>query len=524
MANLNAIPMVPEATGQERWKTGVQYILVGTLTLFFSYVTLLMYAQGEVLYGSLIMVFTALFTFVFLSERAYVWRYVFPGLIGVFAFVIFPIMYTLGLTFTNKSNLHLLSFEQAKSYFLEQTYIADGALTYDITLYEDGSDYRIVLESENGDMYITEEPLAMTHAEPIRVDMTSILVEPDLPAAERRMTITLRNELNRLQLILPDGTVLAKSKLREFSQNYPLWSENPDDLYQLINQENGTVLNANMEDGYFYDREGEFYSPGFQVNIGLSNYVRVLTEDGMLAPFMQIFIWTMFFAVFSVVVTFFIGMMLASFVQWDPIRGRGIYQLLLILPYAVPSFILIMIFRALFNQNFGQINHVLEMLFHISPEWNSDPNFTRSMILIVNLFLGYPYMFILSLGMLQSIPGDLYEASSLEGAGPLTNFFRITLPMVLRPMLPLLIASFAFNFNNFVLVQLLTRGEPIIIGSNPQAGETDLLVNYAFRLAFMGDTRDFALGATVSTFIFMMVGVFAVAYLKAAKIEVGIKR
>lgn len=524
MANPNAIPMVPVAAAQEKWKTWLQYGVVGALTIFFSYITLLMYAQGEVLYGSLIMVFTAIFTFVFLAERAYVWRYVFPGLVGVFAFVIFPIMYTLGLTFTNKSNLHLLSFEQAKSYFLQQTYIAEGAQSYEIGLYEDGSNYHVVLESEKGELFITEESQPMTHTESITAQMENILVEPDLPQAERRATITLRNELDNLNLILPDGTTLTKSKLREYSQNYKLWAEVPDQPLQLLNQENGNLLTANMDDGFFYDSEGEEYSPGFQVNIGFDNYVRVLTEDGMLAPFLQIFTWTMFFAVFTVVVTFFIGMTLASFVQWEPIKGRAIYQLLLILPYAVPSFILIMIFRALFNQNFGQINHVLEMLFNISPAWNSDPNFTRSMILIVNLFLGYPYMFILSLGMLQSIPKDLYEASSLEGAGPLTNFFKITLPLVLRPMLPLMIASFAFNFNNFVLVQLLTRGEPIIIGSNPQAGETDLLVNYAFRLAFMGDTRDFALGATVSTFIFMMVGLFAVAYLKAAKIEVGVKK
>jgi maltose/maltodextrin transport system permease protein len=166
---------------------------------------------------------------------------------------------------------------------------------------------------------------------------------------------------------------------------------------------------------------------------------------------------------------------------------------------------------------------VLDVLFNIAPDWNSDPHFSRLMILIANLFMGYPYMFILSLGMLQSIPKDLYEASSLEGSGPLNNLFRITLPLVTRPMLPLLIASFTFNFNNFVLIQLLTRGDPIIIGSNPQAGETDLLVNYAFRLAFMGDTQDFALGATISTFIFLMVGIMAVIYLKAARIEVGRK-
>jgi len=231
----------------------------------------------------------------------------------------------------------------------------------------------------------------------------------------------------------------------------------------------------------------------------------------------------MFFSIFTVIATFFIGMTIASFVQWEPIKIRGLYQVLLILPYAVPGFILIMIFKALFNQNLGQINYVLDVLFNIAPDWNSDPHFSRLMILIANLFMGYPYMFILSLGMLQSIPKDLYEASSLEGSGPLNNFFRITLPLVTRPMLPLLIASFTFNFNNFVLIQLLTRGDPIIIGSNPQAGETDLLVNYAFRLAFMGDTQDFALGATISTFIFLMVGIMAVIYLKAARIEVGRK-
>lgn len=524
MANANAIPMVPEAATQERWKTWMQYGVVGALTVFFLYVTMLMYAQGEVLYGSMILVFSGLFAFIFLSDRAYVWRYVFPGLVGVFVFVIFPIMYTLGLTFTNKSNLHLLSFAQSKAYFLQQTYVAEGSQTYDLSLYEDGSNFYIVLEDESGNLFMTEEPQSLTHTEVVVAPLQSILVEPDLEAAERKATITYRNELTNLQLELPNGTVLVKSKLREYGEKYPLWAADAEDPNILINQDDGTILTANMEEGFFMDAEGEFRTPGFQVNVGFDNYVRVLTEDGMFAPFLQIFTWTMFFAIFTVIVTFFMGMTIASFVQWEPIKFRGLYQVLLILPYAVPGFILIMIFRALFNQNFGQINHVLELLFNFAPSWNSDPNFSRMMILIVNLFLGYPYMFILSLGMLQSIPKDLYEASSLEGAGPITNFFKITFPLVLRPMLPLLIASFAFNFNNFVLIQLLTRGEPIIIGSNPQAGETDLLVNYAFRLAFMGDTQDFALGATVSTFIFMMVGIFAIAYLKAAKIEVGMKK
>jgi maltose/maltodextrin transport system permease protein len=519
MANANAIPMVPEAATQERWKAWMQYGVVGLLTIFFLYITMMMYAQGEALYGTMVLIFTGIFSFVFLSNRAYVWRYVFPGLVGVFVFVIFPIMYTLGLTFTNKSNLHLLSFAQSKAYFLQQTFVAEGSQSYDLSLYEDGENFHLVLEGEDGSMYMTDESQPLTHLEAITVPVSTILAEPDLETAPRKAVITYRTELSNLQVELPGGKFLAKSKLRQYGEKFPLWSE--VDEFTIENLDDGTVLKANFETGFFVDENDEFFTPGFQVNVGFDNYVRVLTEDGMFAPFLQIFTWTMFFAIFTVFVTFLLGMTLASFVQWEPIKARGLYQVLLILPYAVPGFILIMIFKALFNQNFGQINHVLELLFNLSPEWNSDPNFARMMILAVNMFMGYPYMFILSLGMLQSIPKDLYEASSLEGAGPITNFVKITFPLVLRPMLPLLIASFAFNFNNFVLIQLLTRGDPIIIGSNPPAGETDLLVNYAFRLAFMGDTQDFALGATVSTFIFMMVGIFAIVYLKAAKIEVG---
>jgi len=521
MANANAIPMVPEAAALERWKIWMQYSVVGVLSVFFLYVTLTMYAKGEILYGTIVLVFTGVFAFVFIAERAYVWRYVFPGLIGVFVFVIFPIMYTLGLTFTNKSNLHLLSFAQSKAYFLQQTYVADGSQSYSMSLFKDGSNTHIVLEDDDGNLYMTEESLPMTHLEPLVVDVNIILTEPELESAPRKAVIDLRGQLTNIQLKLPNDTVLVKSKLREYGEKYPLWSE--VDNYTLENLDDGTVITANFEDGFFYDSENEYVTPGFQVNVGFANYARILTDKGMFAPFLKIFTWTMFFSIFTVIATFFIGMTIASFVQWEPIKFRGLYQVLLILPYAVPGFILIIIFRALFNQNLGQINHVLEVLFNIAPEWQSNPNMSRLMILIVNLFMGYPYMFILCLGMLQSIPKDLYEASSLEGSGPINNFFRITLPLVTRPMLPLLIASFTFNFNNFVLIRLLTNGQPIIIGSNPQAGETDLLVNYAFRLAFMGDTQDFALGATISTFIFLMVGIMAVIYLKAAKIEVGRK-
>lgn len=125
----------------------------------------------------------------------------------------------------------------------------------------------------------------------------------------------------------------------------------------------------------------------------------------------------------SVTFTVAVGMVLACVVQWDSLKGKAIYRVMLILPYAVPSFISILIFKGLFNQSFGEINLMLSHLFGIKPAWFSDPITAKSMILIVNTWLGYPYMMILCMGLLKAIPDDLYEASAMDGAGPFQNFF-----------------------------------------------------------------------------------------------------
>ncbi len=134
--------------------------------------------------------------------------------------------------------------------------------------------------------------------------------------------------------------------------------------------------------------------------------------------------------------------------------------MLLILPYAVPGFISILVFRGLFNQNFGEINLFLEALTGYRPNWNTDAGLARTMVIIVNAWLGYPYMMLLAMGYLQSVPEDHKKAAALEGASAIRVFFTITLPQILPPFLPMLISAFAFNFNNVVLVLLLTRGGP----------------------------------------------------------------
>ena len=244
---------------------------------------------------------------------------------------------------------------------------------------------------------------------------------------------------------------------------------------------------------------------------------KVFNSDGIRQPMVAIFVWTFSFALLSVGLTFALGLLLATILQWPHLRFKPLYRLLLILPYSVPAFISILIFKGLFNQNYGEINLILKALFGIAPEWNTDPWLARTMIVIVNVWLGYPYMMLLSMGFLQSVPEDHKKAAALEGASPLRVFFTITLPQILPPFLPLLIASFAFNFNNLVLVLLLTRGLPDMIGTIVPAGHTDILASFTYRISFLDSGQQFGLSGAISLIIFVIVAVIAYGNFIAVK-------
>jgi maltose/maltodextrin transport system permease protein len=141
------------------------------------------------------------------------------------------------------------------------------------------------------------------------------------------------------------------------------------------------------------------------------------------------------------------------------------------------------------------------------------------MILIVNTWLGYPSFLLLCSGLLKAIPADLYEASAIVGARPLTNFFKITVPLIIKPLMPLVISAFAFNFNNFVLIALLTDGRPDYLNTKLPAGTTDILVSYTYRIAFQDSGQNYGLAAAISTVIFLMVAALSLAHLKIAKVH-----
>nr|WP_231979258.1 ABC transporter permease subunit [Tessaracoccus coleopterorum] len=203
----------------------------------------------------------------------------------------------------------------------------------------------------------------------------------------------------------------------------------------------------------------------------------------------------------------------------DPrVKGRTLYRALFILPYAFPAFLAALVWRGLLNREFGYLNQVI--LGGADINWLGDGNLAKISILLVNLWLGFPYMFLVCTGALQSIPGELTEAAIMDGAGPLRRFFSITLPLLLVSVAPLLISSFAFNFNNFSLIYMLTGGGPNYPGAPVPVGETDILISIVYAVAFEGGNKQYGLASAMSILIFVIVGLISwIGFRQTRKLE-----
>ncbi|MFG6467017.1 maltose ABC transporter permease MalF [Roseateles sp. BYS87W] len=507
-------PSLTERLGRLAYWPAAVMLMLGAL-----YFVFVVYSTGQAAWAAgLLVLFTAGF-YVYLSRGGFAWRYLFPGVAGMLVFIAFPLVFTAQIGFTNYSSTHLLSETRVREYLLEQhDAVEDQVLGY--SLHADGAEFRLVLQPEGGAApRWVSPPLALRSArQPVRVDLSPAdaehlpLTAPLQAALPLPELIKHRDALARLVLVRPDKTELHYLGLREFGPVKPQWTANPNG--SLTRAADGVVFDPNRDTGFFQSSTGETLQPGFKAFIGVGNYARMLFDAEFRGPFLSIFTWTVVFSALTVACATAIGMLFAVMLNWEGLKFRTTYRTLLFLPYAVPGFISILVFKGLFNQNFGEINAILDALFGVKPAWFADPFLAKTMLLIVNVWLGYPYIMILCSGLLKAIPADLYEASALAGASPATNFFKITAPLIIKPLAPLLVSAFAFNFNNFVLIALLTDGRPDFLSTKLPAGQTDILVSYTYRIAFRDSGSDFGLAAAISTLIFFLVAALSLINLR----------
>ncbi len=270
---------------------------------------------------------------------------------------------------------------------------------------------------------------------------------------------------------------------------------------------------TNVQTGVTYvdNGEGSFVNPdnpedellpGWRASIGWDNFASIVTNPDVSGPFLYVFVWTFVYAFLTVLLTFGVGLTLAIALNRPGMRGQRIYRSLLIIPYAVPAFLSVLVWAGLLNDDFGAINTT----FGLDIPWLFDPFWAKVSALMVNLWLGVPYMFLVSTGALQAIPSELQEAAKIDGARNFQVFRLVNLPLLLVALTPLLVASFAFNFNNFNNIYLLTGGGPALDGSSV-AGATDILISYTYKIAFAaGKGNDYGLASAISIIIFLIVG------------------
>jgi maltose/maltodextrin transport system permease protein len=481
------------------------WVLLALLVLASGYVVVMMYSVGEHLIAGILCALLALSSWVYTSSRLMAMRFLWPGVIAALIFVVLPMVYTIQMGFTNKSTRNLLDEHRVRDYLLSQSDVMPNS-EHGFSLHRSGEQWRLKLSSTDERSYVTDAINLGTQANATAqtIELTPFTSDMTLgDAAPMRDVIAHLDALKALTLKTPSGLQLKLSTLRQFAAMSPVYILKQGN--ELHHQVTGAVYKPKLASGFYESAKGEALLPGFTAAIGMANYTRIFTDPKFNEPFFRIFVWTVLFAALSVLLAASLGMVIAVLLNWEALRYKQAYRLILFLPYAVPGFISILVFKGLFNQNLGEVNLILNGLFGVKPAWFTDPFLAKVMLLIVNTWLGFPYMMLLCSGLIKAIPADLYEASAIAGAGPITNFFKITLPLIFKPLTPLLIAAFAFNFNNFVLISLLTKGRPDYLDMSVPAGTTDILVSYTWRIAFQESGQQFGLAAAISTVIFLLV-------------------
>ncbi len=236
--------------------------------------------------------------------------------------------------------------------------------------------------------------------------------------------------------------------------------------------------------------------------IGFAQYVSVFRQQLFWSILLKTIIWTVVNIVFHVV----IGVFLAVVLHQKFIRGKSAWRVALILPWALPQYISALTWRGMFNYEYGSVNLLITKYLHLSPvQWLTSPFEAFLAVIITNIWLGFPFMMVIALGGLQSIPDELYEAADVDGASKWFQFWNITAPLLRPVMIPAITLGIVWTFNNINVVWLVSNmGEP--------ADSTHILVSYVYKAAF--NMYRFGWAAALSVVIFAILFIFAQVFLK----------
>jgi arabinogalactan oligomer/maltooligosaccharide transport system permease protein len=240
--------------------------------------------------------------------------------------------------------------------------------------------------------------------------------------------------------------------------------------------------------------------------VGFQNFTDLFMLSQWRSTFISVLSWTLIWTFVATTLQITLAMFLAILTNDPRIKFKRLIRTIFILPWAVPAFVTIIIFSALFNDNFGAINlQIIQPLFNTTIPWLMDPFWTKIALIMIQVWLGFPFVYALFTGVLQGISSDWYEAADIDGATRMQKFKNITFPHLMFATAPLMIMQYSFNFNNFNIIYLFNEGGPAVRGQT--AGGTDILISWIYGLTFTN--QQFNMAAAISIILGLLVATFA---------------
>jgi arabinogalactan oligomer / maltooligosaccharide transport system permease protein len=237
--------------------------------------------------------------------------------------------------------------------------------------------------------------------------------------------------------------------------------------------------------------------------VGFDNYRRILADVGTIL--LPVFVWNVIFAAGTVLVSALVGLILGLLLNNKNLKLRGFYRTALIVSWAMPIVISFQVWGALLNVNFGAVNRLLGLLGAYPIPWTTDPEWAKVAVILIGVWQAFPYWMIATLSSLTTIPDDVYEAAKIDGASSWRTLTSITLPLLRPSFIPLLLSSFAFNFNNFGLIYLAIFPQPAVEGRPSTAQSVDILISWAFKTAFQSEGgQAYGLGGAIAVILFFI--------------------
>ena len=531
------------------WKLGV----LGVVDAVAVTMIMILLAQNRIWVAVLSVAVLLIVNWIYLRKGGLPAKYLTPGVLFLLVFQVYVLLFSGYTAFTNYGSAHNGDESLAIQTIKNAAYRTLDGEDYSVGLVKsDATGHEALLLTSNLDqkVYIGEDgkllvqvpsggyTLSPKCADPYAEDVTTCMHAAEKAVGYSPVPIDSLSPNQKLSFAsIRVATDLANPnvgiKTADFASALQVqatlsYSDKTGFFTAIANDDYGNYVTGDVfkpaTDGYFHidgDVNKAKLDGGWRVEVGFANFQKIFTDVQLREPLIKVITWTFAFAFLTVLSTFVLGLLIAFLFNHEKLRGKKFYRAIMILPYAFPGFLSAYVWVGLFNRENGFINTVIlgqtpgnEGNFG----WLLEENPARLAVLLVNLWLGFPYMFLITTGALQSIPSELNEAAEIDGASGWQNFRLIKLPLLLISIAPLLISSFAYNFNNFTIIYLLTKGGPNDSGiTDYDVGGTDILITFVYKIAFSGTGQNYGLASAFSILIFFVIATISLISFRRTK-------